>query len=161
MRSHHHGWFFSRMLQASRKHATLVRNLRQLPLAGIAPKRAHGPERRAGGGVDPGGLGGFLRFGLDIGVDLRGRGRQLSACHGSLAASSRAVPPAQTVLLPSSLVSDRAHTLGENRIPSLSLVLHGGGGGGRASPSLLLQHHHGFLLRHTESGASACCLLSS
>lgn len=56
-------------------------DLRQLPLAGIAPERARGPER--GGGVDPGGLRGFAHLGLHVWVDLRGRGRQLSACHGS------------------------------------------------------------------------------
>lgn len=70
-------------LQASciQKHATCA-DLRQLPLPGIAPKRAHGPKRI--GGIDPGGLRGFLHFGLDVGVDFRGRGSQLSACHGSL-----------------------------------------------------------------------------
>ncbi|KAK5870816.1 hypothetical protein PBY51_003730 [Eleginops maclovinus] len=71
-------------VQASciQKHAALVADLRQLPLAGIAPEGAHGPERA--GGVDPCGLGGFLRLGLHVWVDLGGRGRKLSACHGSL-----------------------------------------------------------------------------
>lgn len=59
-----------------------MRLLRQLPLPGIAPERADGPKRT--GGVDPGGLGGFLHLGLDVGVDFRGRGSQLSACHVSL-----------------------------------------------------------------------------
>lgn len=57
-------------------------DLRQLPLAGIASKRAHGPERI--GRVDPSGLWCFLHLGLDVWVDLRGRRRQLSARHGSL-----------------------------------------------------------------------------
>lgn len=55
--------------------------LRQLPLAGIAPERTHGPE--GVGRVYPYGVGGFLHFGLDVRVDLRGRGCQLCACHGS------------------------------------------------------------------------------
>lgn len=67
-------------------------DLRQLPLAGIAPEGAHGPERV--GGVDPGGLWGFLHLSLDVWVDLRGRGRQLSACHGSL--PPRVLPPAES-----------------------------------------------------------------
>lgn len=87
-------------------------NLRQLPLAGIAPKRAHGPERV--GGVDPGGLWGFLHLGFDVWVDLRGRGRQLSACHGSL--PSRVLPPAESgqyvSLLP---VSEQAGSLSDRR----------------------------------------------
>lgn len=45
-------------------------DLRQLPLAGIAPERTHGPE--GVGRVYPYGLGGFLHFGLDVRVDLRG-----------------------------------------------------------------------------------------
>lgn len=69
-------------------------DVRRLPLAGIAPERAHGPERA--GGVDPGGLWLFLHLGLDVWVDLRGRGCQFSARHGSLsllgAVSSRARP---------------------------------------------------------------------
>lgn len=69
-------------------------DLRQLPLAGIASKRAHGPERI--GRVDPSGLWCFLHLGLDVWVDLRGRRRQLSARHGSLpfpsATSSRERP---------------------------------------------------------------------
>lgn len=64
-------------------------DLRQLPLAGIAPERAHGPER-----VDPGGLWGFLHLSLDVWVDLRGRRRQFSACHGSL--PPRVLPPAES-----------------------------------------------------------------
>lgn len=81
-RSQHH--VISRMLHVYKHSETchFGADLRQLPLAGIAPKRAHGPERV--GGVDPGGLWGFLHIGLDVWVDLRGRGRQLCACHGSL-----------------------------------------------------------------------------
>lgn len=65
-------------------------DLRQLPLVDIAPQRADGPER--GGGIDPGGLctSCFLHIGLDVWVDLRGRGRQLCACH-----ASRVLPPAE------------------------------------------------------------------
>lgn len=65
--------------------------LRQLPLAGIALERTHGPE--GVGRVYPYGLGGFLHFGLDVRVDLRGRGCQLCACHGS--APRRMLLPAQ------------------------------------------------------------------
>lgn len=79
-----------RAILQNRAHASCIQktcdsddgeDLRQLPLAGIAPERARGPER--GGGVDPGGLRGFAHLGLHVWVDLRGRGRQLSACHGS------------------------------------------------------------------------------
>lgn len=82
-------------------------DLRQLPLVDIAPQRADGPER--GGGIDPGGLWCFLHIGLDVWVDLRGRGRQLCACH-----ASRVLPPAdngQYVFFPPGVkmgsVSDR------------------------------------------------------
>lgn len=62
-------------------------NKKKLPLAGIASERARGPER-GGGGVHPGGLRGFAHLGLHVGVDLRGRRRQLSACHGSPSAKT-------------------------------------------------------------------------
>lgn len=62
--------------------------LRQLPLAGIALERTRGPE--GVGRVYPYGLGGFLHFGLDVRVDLRGRGRQLCPCHGSAPSSAAA-----------------------------------------------------------------------
>lgn len=61
----------------------------KLPLAGIASERAHG------GGVHPGGLRGFAHLGLHVGVDLRGRGRQLRACHGSLSASPERQTPSR------------------------------------------------------------------
>lgn len=52
------------------RNMRLGADLLQLPLAGIAPKRAHGPKRA--GGVDPGGLWCFLNLGLDVRVDLGG-----------------------------------------------------------------------------------------
>ncbi len=128
----------------------LSADLRQLPLAGIAPERARGPERA--GGVDPGGLWGFLHLGLHVWVDLRGRGRQLSAGHGSL--PLRVLPPAESGKCVSSSPAVRtgsAHsgtpTVPENRIPVSVVLLEGGGG---ASPSL---PHHG-VLRHTEASMS-------
>jgi len=75
-------------------------DLRQLPLAGIAPKRAHGPERV--GGIDPGGLWGFLHICLDVWIDFGGRGRQFSACH-----YYRVLPPAIRFLL---LVMEQAQS---------------------------------------------------
>lgn len=88
-------------------------DLRQLPLAGIAPKRARGPKRF--GGVDPGGLWGFLHLGLDVGVDLRGRGRQLGACHGSL--PPRVLPPAESgkMWFPPLLLSEQAQLTQRHR----------------------------------------------
>lgn len=94
-------------------------DLRQLPLAGIAPERTHGAE--GVGRVDPGGLWDFLHLGLDVWVDLRGRGRQLRACHGSL--PPRVLSPAESSQYVSSswCQSRQDHsetdTVGENRIP--------------------------------------------
>lgn len=118
-------------------------HLRQLPLAGIAPERTRGPERV--GGVDPVGFWGFLHLSLHVWVDLRGRGRQLRACHGSL-------PPrvlqylqqrAANMLPPPGVRADRL----PQRKPALpvSLVPLAGGGG---APAFL--PHHG-LLGHTEA----------
>lgn len=73
-------------------------DMRLLPLADIAPKRARAPERV--GGIDPGGLGGCLHVGLDVWVDLRWRGCQFSACH-----ACQAILPAVRFLL---LVSEQA-----------------------------------------------------
>lgn len=107
-------------------------DLRQLPLAGIAPKRAHGPKRV--GGVDPGGLWGFLHLGLDVWVDLRGRGRQLSACHGS--PPPRVLPPAESgQYVSSSWCQNGLSSLRdrpENRIPRFT----GAARGRRGSVSL-------------------------
>ena len=88
---------FSRMLHVRKascvqKTCDFVADLWRLPLAGIAPERAHGPERA--GGVDPGGFGGFLHLSLHVWVDLRGRRRQLSARHGSL--PPRVLPPEES-----------------------------------------------------------------
>lgn len=94
---------------------------KKLPLAGIASERAHGPER--GGGVHPGGLRGFAHLGLHVGVDLRGRRRQLSACHGSL--SAKPPPPlsaaTEIVSLFALLVKAHGETPAhETRIPRLT-----------------------------------------
>ncbi|KAK5932121.1 hypothetical protein CgunFtcFv8_003853 [Champsocephalus gunnari] len=125
-------------VQASciQKHATFVADLRQLPLAGIAPERAHGPERA--GGVDPCWLGGFVRLGLHVWVDLGGRGSKLSARHGSLPPEPYLQQRAGNMFPPGVTAAQRP-TLPENRIP-VSLLLHEGGG--RAALSLL---HHWFL----------------
>lgn len=67
-------------------------DLRQLPLAGIAPERTHGPERA--GCARPGGRWSFLHFGLDVWVDFRRRRRKFSASHSS--EPPRVLPPAES-----------------------------------------------------------------
>lgn len=82
MRTQHHvvWWMLHEGKRAAFRNMRLYgADLRQLPLVGIAPKWTHGPE--GVGGIDPGGLRRFLHIGLDVWVDLRGRGGQLGARH--------------------------------------------------------------------------------
>lgn len=84
-------WMLQVCKRAAFRNMRLGADLRQLPLAGIAPKRAHGPDGLRG--VDPGGLWGFVSLRLDVWVDLRGRRRQFCACH--VAPLPPRLPPAE------------------------------------------------------------------